>query len=129
MDQRYFHGIRTAAAATLTKSARADMNWVGLFHLEKVFQELFCYANSPMTRPNDFSDRTSYLIQCAIPRAIAKIRDDSGKTTLAVRTFLLEKLKFNDNSSNEVSVGSQDPIDLHPLRPASSPIAITSPRL
>lgn len=103
MDQRYFHGIRTAAAAVLAKNARDELDWIGSFHLEKAFQEFFCYPNSPMTRSNDFSDRTSYYIQCAIPQSIAKVRDASGKAPFAVRYFLFEKLKFNDNSNNEVS--------------------------
>ncbi len=102
MDQRYFHGIRTAAAAVLAKNARSEVDWIGSFHLEKAFQEFFCYPDSPMTRTNDFTDRASYYIQCAIPHAIAKIRDASGHTTFQSRMFLYEKLKFNDNSNNEV---------------------------
>jgi len=105
MDQRYFHGIRTAAASALTKCAKDETDWIGFYHLEKAFQELFCYIDSPMTRPNDFSDRTSYLVQCAIPQAISRVRDNSGTSTFKARTFLLEKLKFNDNSSNMVSIG------------------------
>ena len=53
-----------------------------------------------MTRPNDFAIRTSYYIQCAIPKAVAKIRDNSGRSPFKSREFLLEKLKFNDNSAN-----------------------------
>ena len=103
MDRRYFHGIRTAAAAALAKQAKDELDWIGLYHLERVFQELFCFPDSPMTRSNDFSDRTTYYIQCAIPRAIAKVRDNSGKAPLRTRTFLFEKLRYNDNSNNEVS--------------------------
>lgn len=103
MDRRYFHGIRTAAAAALAKHAKDELDWIGLYHLEKAFQELFCFADSPMTRSNDFSDRTSYYLQCAIPQAMAKVRDNEGRAPLRIRNFLLEKLKFNDNSNNEVS--------------------------
>ena len=56
-----------------------------------------------MTRPNDFSIRITYYIQCAIPKAIAKIRDNSGRSPFKAREFLLEKLKFNDNSVNPYS--------------------------
>lgn len=103
MDRRYFHGIRTAAATALVKHAKDELDWIGLFHLEKAFQELFCFSDSPMIRSNDFSDRNSYYIQCAIPRAIAKVRDNSGKAPLRTRRFLFEKLRYNDNSNNEVS--------------------------
>ena len=102
MDQRYFHGIRTAAAKALSKCAKDEVGWIGLLHLEKAFQELFCYPGSTMTYPNDFSDRTSYLIQCTIPQVIAEIRDASGRATLRVRRWLYEKLRYNDNSNNEV---------------------------
>ncbi|MCJ1439071.1 hypothetical protein MMC27_008462 [Xylographa pallens] len=103
MDSRYFHGIRTAAATALARLAKDEIGWVGLFHLEKAFQEFFCLPGSKMTRSNDFSDRASYYIQCAIPRAIAKIRDNSGKAPLTARKFLYEKLRYNDNSNNEFS--------------------------
>lgn len=106
MDRRYFYGIRIAAAAALSIHAKDELDWVGLHHLEKVFQQFFCYPDSPMTRSNDFSDRTAYYIQCVIPQAIAKVRDNSGKAPFRVRTFLLEKLRFNDNSNNEVSISS-----------------------
>lgn len=104
MDRRYFYGIRTAAATALSTHAKDELDWVGLHHLEKAFQEFFCYPDSPMTRSNDFSDRTAYYVQCVIPQAIAKVRDNIGRAPFRVRTFLLEKLRFNDNSNNEVSI-------------------------
>ena len=103
MDSRYFHGIRTAAAAALARNAREELDWIGLYHLEKAFQELFCLPGSPMTRSNDFSDRSMYLLQCAIPRALAQIRDNNGKAPMRVKRFFVDKLKFNDNSNNEVT--------------------------
>jgi transcription initiation factor TFIID subunit 2 len=102
MDPRYFHGIRTAAAKALVKHAKEEVDWIGLFHLETAFQELFCLPGSPMTRSNNFSDRASYAIQVAIPEAIAEVRDSTGKTPMRVKRFLYDKLKFNDNSNNEV---------------------------
>ncbi|EER29739.1 hypothetical protein CPC735_074210 [Coccidioides posadasii C735 delta SOWgp] len=103
MDSRYFHGIRTAAAHALVKHAKEDVDWIGLFHLETAFQELFCLPNSPMTRSNNFSDRSSYALQIAIPNAIAKVRNRNGRCPMRVKRFLYEKLKFNDNSNNEFS--------------------------
>jgi transcription initiation factor TFIID subunit 2 len=102
MDSRYFHGIRVTAAEALVKHAKDEVDWIGLFHLEKAFQELFCLPDSPMTRSNDFSDRAAYILQQVIPESISKVRDNSGKTPLRVKQFLFDKLKFNDNSNNEV---------------------------
>ena len=102
MDSRYFHGIRTAAAAALVKQAKDEIGWLGQFHLEKAFQEIFCLSDSKITRPNDFSNRASYYVQCAIIESISKIRDNNGKAPLSVKKFLFEKLRYNDNSNNEV---------------------------
>ncbi|KAI5295018.1 hypothetical protein KEM52_002585, partial [Ascosphaera acerosa] len=102
MDKRYFHGIRTAAAAALVAHAKQSVDSIGLYHLTKAFQELFCLPDSLMTRPNDFSDRAAYLLQCAIPEAMSRVRRDTGETPVSVKQFLLDKLKFNDNSDNEV---------------------------
>lgn len=107
MDSRYFHGIRTAAAHALVKHASNDndIDMIGLFHLRKAFEELYCVSegDSIMTRPNDFSDQLSYFLQCAIVEAISRVRDENGYTPYEVKVFLLDKLKFNDNSQNSVS--------------------------
>jgi len=107
MDSRYFHGIRTAAAHALVRhaSTQNDADMVGLFHLRKAFEELYCNSEggSVITRPNNFSDQLSYLLQCAIIEAISRVRDDQGYTPQDVKEFLLDKLKFNDNSQNDYS--------------------------
>ncbi|OAL44282.1 hypothetical protein IQ07DRAFT_522503 [Pyrenochaeta sp. DS3sAY3a] len=104
MDSRYFHGIRTMAAEVMAQSAKKNTGWIGLFHLKKAFQELYCLPNSPMTRANDFSDRSSYLIQCAIPKAIAKIKDENnGKAPMEAKRFLLDLVRYNNNRGNDYS--------------------------
>lgn len=103
MDSRYFHGIRTMAADVLAQSAKKSLDWIGFIHLTKAFRELFCLPKSLMTRSNDFSDRSLYLIQCAIPRAIARIKGDDGKAPLAVKRFLLDLMRYNDNRGNDYS--------------------------
>ena len=103
MDSRYFHGIRTMAAQVMAQSALKRTDWIGLFHLKKAFHELFCLPGSPMTRSNDFSDRSLYLIQCAIPRAIAKIKGEDGKAPMEAKRFLLDVVRYNDNRGNDYS--------------------------
>ena len=104
MDRRYFHGIRTAAAEALSNQAKQKGDWIGFFHLEKAFQELYCISSSPTVKPNDFSDRAAYYVQCAIPRAIGKIRDNRDKSPFRARKFIRDKLVDNDNSNNEVGI-------------------------
>ncbi|KAJ8106173.1 hypothetical protein OPT61_g9716 [Boeremia exigua] len=103
MDTRYFHGIRTMAADVLAQSAKQSLDWIGLFHLKKAFQDLFCLPDSPMTRSNDFSDRSLYLIQCAIPKAIARIKGEDGKAPMEAKRFLLDLMRYNDNRGNDYS--------------------------
>lgn len=102
MDRRYFHGIRTTAAIGLTKLAVPAIKYIGLYHLDKAFSELYCFPdNTTMPRPNDFLDRASYLVQCTIPRAMTAVRDQEGRVPIQVRKFLFDKIKFNDNTHNE----------------------------
>lgn len=104
MDRRYFHGIRTMAASYLPRHATEGLNWIGRRHLEKTFQHFFCHSESQsMPRSNDFSDKKAYLIQCAIPQAMSKIRTDAGKSPVEARRFILDQLSFNDNHNNEYS--------------------------
>lgn len=104
MDRRYFYGIRVSAAHALAKCGKEELDWIGLFHLEKAFQKFFCRGRSDTTPINDFSDRSAYYIQCAIPQAIAKVRDHEGNSPLRAKRFLYGLLRLNDNSKNKVSV-------------------------
>ncbi|EMC95508.1 hypothetical protein BAUCODRAFT_123936 [Baudoinia panamericana UAMH 10762] len=112
MDHRYFHGIRAMAADGLAilvarvdpQSSNADeLRTIGQFHLMKAFEELFCFPGENMPRPNDWTNRANFIVQCAIPRSMAKLRDGEGKVPLAIRRFFMDKLRFNDNSDNPFS--------------------------
>ena len=110
LDSRYFHGIRTAAVEALGEYAIMHKDELAIFHVEKAFREFFCHPGSRMCKPNDFSDFPSYFIQCALPRAMAGIRDQSGRAPLTVRKFLYEILRYNDNGENEVSIYFLSPL-------------------
>ncbi|KAF2857691.1 hypothetical protein K470DRAFT_296919 [Piedraia hortae CBS 480.64] len=110
MDKRYFHPIRALAAEGLAvlasnsvDSPSDDMFHVGQFQLLKAFDELFGTPGEVMPRPNDWTDRTDYLIQCAIPRAMVFLRDHEKKVPMTIRQFFIDKLRFNDNSENYFS--------------------------
>jgi transcription initiation factor TFIID subunit 2 len=68
----YFHRIRVEAALGLVSCALADLSFIGLFHLFKIFlrychtptnkdQDLFTHKYVPV--PNDFSDFSEYLVR------------------------------------------------------------------
>ena len=103
MDNRYFHGIRTYAISLLPNVARDQVDWIGLTHLRKIFSELFCNPGTFHARANDFSDRAMYMVQCALPRALARVRDNSGTVPMTAKRIFVDTLKFNDNSQNEFS--------------------------
>jgi transcription initiation factor TFIID subunit 2 len=102
MDTRYFHGIRVMAAEQMHRHATEVCSWVGFKQLKKAYQEFFCYPDTTkMPRPNDFRDKRAYKIEMAIPRGLSQIRDEKGHCTKTARHFLLDMLRFNDNSNNE----------------------------
>ncbi|KAI0517139.1 hypothetical protein F5B22DRAFT_605030 [Xylaria bambusicola] len=104
LDPRYFYGIRLMAAEELPRHAVQDpVDWIGLKHLQKAFQRFFCYPDSTTPRPNNFSDKRQYMIQCAIPEAMANIRGEDGKCPKEARRFILGLLQANNNSENVVS--------------------------
>ncbi|RMZ78794.1 hypothetical protein DV738_g3635, partial [Chaetothyriales sp. CBS 135597] len=107
VDRRYFYGIRQLAAKALVRHATEEKgaDYIGLFHLQKSFESMYCVndSGSAIPRPNDFSDRQAYTVQCSIIEAFSKIRDSKGYTPHRVKEFLLDKLRYNDNSSNEYS--------------------------
>ncbi|KFY26240.1 hypothetical protein V493_04210 [Pseudogymnoascus sp. VKM F-4281 (FW-2241)] len=103
MDRRYFWGIREMACRYLATHGVEAHNWIGRVHLEKAFQRMFCYPGSSMPKSNDFSDKTDYRMKLAIPKAMARVRNNEGKCPLEARQFLLDLLRFNDNGNNEFS--------------------------
>ncbi|KAK7203598.1 hypothetical protein BZA70DRAFT_282869 [Myxozyma melibiosi] len=103
MDRRYYYGIRVEAALTLARYATPDLDFIGRYHLLKAFQTIFCFPDSLIPQANDFSDFGSYSLQKAIPTALALVKDDRGKTSLQVKEFLLDLLRYNENSNNMYS--------------------------
>ncbi|KAK6332794.1 hypothetical protein TWF696_002817 [Orbilia brochopaga] len=103
MDRRYYYGIRCEAAKALGRCATAELNWIGEFHLQKAFQEFYCFPDSLIPRANDFSDFTSYLVQQAIITGLSEVRNAVGKSPLSVQRYLLDIVRYNDNSNNPFS--------------------------
>ncbi|KAI9462278.1 hypothetical protein BJY52DRAFT_1203123 [Lactarius psammicola] len=105
----YFYRVRCEAALALVKCAYQQLDFLGLFHLFKLFlrycydpedpqQDLFTHSFVP--RPNDFSDIAEYFVRRAIVKSISRIRFANGKCPTIVRQFLIDQLKYNDNTAN-----------------------------
>ncbi|KAF8167444.1 hypothetical protein B0H34DRAFT_792168 [Crassisporium funariophilum] len=110
----YYFRIRCEAALALVNCAVRKLDFLGLFHLFKLFlrycydpedpnQDLFSHKYVP--KPNDFSDLSEYFVRKALVLAISQVRFENGKTPSVVRQFLIDQLRYNDNTSNPYSDG------------------------
>ncbi|KAH9929687.1 uncharacterized protein B0H18DRAFT_995740 [Fomitopsis serialis] len=108
----YFYRIRCEAAQALVTCAIQRLEWLGLFHLFKLFLR-YCYepddskpdlfSHTYVPRPNDFSDFAEYFVRKSLIRAVSRVRFENGKTPPIVRQFLVDQLRYNDNTSNPYS--------------------------
>ncbi|KAJ7150184.1 hypothetical protein C8R46DRAFT_1008308 [Mycena filopes] len=105
----YYFRIRCEAAVALVNCSIHRLKYLGLFHLFKLFlrycydpedpnQDLFAHTYVP--KPNDFSDLSEYFVRKSLINAISRIRFENGKSPSVVRKFLIDQLRFNDNTSN-----------------------------
>ncbi|KAJ8084704.1 hypothetical protein PM082_003480 [Marasmius tenuissimus] len=108
----YHYRIRVEAALALVNCAIRKLDFLGLFHLFKLFlrycyepedlnQDLFTHTYIP--KPNDFSDLSEYFVRKSLITAISSIRFENGKSPSVVRRFLIDQLRYNDNTANPYS--------------------------
>ncbi|KAL4266270.1 Transcription initiation factor TFIID subunit 2 [Pleurotus pulmonarius] len=110
----YFFRIRCEAALGLVSCAIRKLDFLGLFHLFKLFMR-YCYepddpnqdlfAHTYVPKPNDFSEMPEYFVRKALVNAISRIRFENGKAPAVVRQFLIDQLRYNDNTKNPYSDG------------------------
>lgn len=104
MDPKYFHGVRLAACRALSKftiKAEEQQEFKGgPRHLVQIFRELFCYEDSNIPKNNDFSDYPKYFLQKAIPKLLSSVKNDEGVCPAFVKEFLLDVVRYNDNTGN-----------------------------
>ncbi|KDE02980.1 hypothetical protein MVLG_06514 [Microbotryum lychnidis-dioicae p1A1 Lamole] len=109
----YFIRIRMEAALALVSCATNRADYLGLFHLFKLFQSWFCFEPAAETKDpfafrcipktNDFSDMSLYFLKKALIQAISMARDEQGQTPAVVHQFLIDLLAYNDNLGNRLS--------------------------
>ncbi|SNX84333.1 related to TAF2 - component of TFIID complex [Melanopsichium pennsylvanicum] len=109
---KYFYRVRTEAIHALVHCAIPQLGNLGLFHLLKLFRSQFCHdppdeasIDDPLDVPcipraNDFSDAADYFMQRALIHAISRVRNPDGRTPPQVKRFLINLLRYNDNSTN-----------------------------
>ncbi|GAA5828317.1 hypothetical protein JCM11251_006194 [Rhodosporidiobolus azoricus] len=109
----YFVRIRMEAALALIACATTQHQYLGLFHLFKLFQHWYCFEPDVEThdpfgfrcipKTNDFSDFTMYFIKKTLITAISMVRDERGQTPPVIQQFLVDLLAYNDNLGNKYS--------------------------
>ncbi|KAJ0255750.1 Transcription initiation factor TFIID subunit 2 [Hirschfeldia incana] len=102
-DSKVFWRIRIGAAFALAKSASEETDWAGLQHLIKFYKSRRFDAEIGLPKPNDFRDFPEYFVLEAIPHTIAMVRGGDGKSPREAVEFVLQLLKYNDNSGNPYS--------------------------
>lgn len=109
---KYFYRIRAEAAYGLANCALPHLDLLGLFHLFLLFRTSYCLdvphegdatsMDAPcIPKPNDFSDMADYFVHRALINAIARVRDHRGRSLPIVQRFLINLLRYNDNSTNQ----------------------------
>lgn len=103
-DNRYFHGIRSMAAAALTRQANIkNLPMRGLRQLMKAFREMYCYYKTNQPVPNNFTDKKQYQVRCSIIKAIAAVRNDDHRCPLEAQRLIIDQLRLNNNEDNPFS--------------------------
>jgi len=104
-NEQAFYKVRCKATHCLTKVANSmSASWDGPPAMLVIFKRMFgSFAANNIIKQNDFGNLQNYFLQCAIPVAMAGLRNSHGICPPEVLTFLLDLFKYNDNSKNTFS--------------------------
>ncbi|CAN6465987.1 unnamed protein product [Victoria cruziana] len=102
-DSKGFWRVRVEAAFALAHTASEETDWAGMQHLIKFYKSRRFDPNIGLPKPNDFHDFPEYFVLEAIPHAIARVRSAHNKSPKEAVEFVLQLLKYNDNSGNPYS--------------------------
>lgn len=104
-NEKFYYIIRMEASDCLYKVANAMVdNWTGPPAMIDAFTRFYCCDTSPpIVRMNTFDNLQQYFLQKHIPVAMSYLRDHNNQCPKEVLHFLLDLVKFNDNSKNSYS--------------------------
>lgn len=102
-DSKAFWRVRIEAAFALAKTASEGTDWAGMLHLVKYYRAKRFDPSIGLPKPNDFHDFPEYFVLEAIPHAVATVRTVDNKSPREAVEFILQLLKYNDNSGNPYS--------------------------
>ncbi|XP_004508576.1 transcription initiation factor TFIID subunit 2 isoform X2 [Cicer arietinum] len=102
-DSKAFWRVRIEAAFALANSSSEETDFSGLLHLVKFYKSRRFDPDIGLPKPNDFHDFAEYFVLEAIPHAVATIRAADKKSPREAIEFVLQLLKYNDNTGNPYS--------------------------
>jgi transcription initiation factor TFIID subunit 2 len=102
-NSEIFYRVRVQAAFALAEvSNKMAATWNGPLPLVSTFRKLFMNSSSPgIVCVNNFSDLQLYLIQKSLPVAVSRLRNAHNLCPSEIVKFLLELIKYNENSKNQ----------------------------
>jgi len=102
-DEKCFYHVRMNAAMALAQTARERTGDRNTDVLLDTFKTQYYEDGLELLRPNDFSDFADYFVKRSIPQALACVTDHTHCTPHFICQFILDLLKYNDNSKNKYS--------------------------
>ena len=102
---QFYYKVRIQACNCLFRVANVMLNnWSGPPAMYNIFTRFFCCDTSPpIVRMNNFRNFQQYFIQKHIPVAMSYLRNSHNICPKEVLHFLLDLMKFNDNTKNKYS--------------------------
>ena len=104
-NENYYYKVRIQACDCLFRVANVMLSsWTGPPAMYSLFTRFFCCDTSPpIVRMNNFSNFQQYFLQKHIPVAMSLLRNSHNVCPKEVQHFLLDLVKFNDNTKNKYS--------------------------
>ncbi|PAV72479.1 hypothetical protein WR25_05892 [Diploscapter pachys] len=109
INSNFFYRVRCRAAYVLTSvMSRMTESWTGTPMLITLFREKYGSQSQPhIPKSNNFvatsSNLQAYFLMQALPQAVANLRMANGFCVREVELFIMDLIKFNDNSINRYS--------------------------
>lgn len=106
LNWKFYYKIRVDALNGLVSCAKESVEWIGLDKIWSIFGRKYGLERQgkhPIPKPNLFDNLPNYFVLKAIPQAASMIRDEAGHVPDRVISFLVDLLRYNDNSYNTQS--------------------------
>ncbi|XP_033645134.1 transcription initiation factor TFIID subunit 2-like isoform X1 [Asterias rubens] len=104
-NRQCFHKVRMVAAHSLAKiSNELVASYMGHTAIIAMFKKLFgSYSCADIVRQNNFNSFMDYFLQKTLPVALATIRNGHSLCPRESLDFLVDLIKYNDNTKNKFS--------------------------